>query len=140
MEVVKAAAGAADTTTMPARLALRAGRPVAPPRNATPGRRSATAIWCLFGLMGALLAGDLLFLSLRTSWDFSALLDGWLVVAFEVVASTICLTAALRRVRHRRVALLLGVASLSWAIGDLFESFESLNGATPPSPSIANGF
>ncbi|MGH2851941.1 MAG: hypothetical protein ACRDLP_15155, partial [Solirubrobacteraceae bacterium] len=82
--------------------------------------------------MGALLAGDLIFLSVRSSWDFSPWIDGWLVVAFEVLASVICLAAALRRTRHRRVALLLGVASLCWATGDLFESLESLNGATPP--------
>jgi PAS domain S-box-containing protein len=102
--------------------------------------RLGRTVWVVIGLMGVLLVGYLIFLSVRTSWNFSPWLDGWLVVAFEVLASGLCAAAALRRARHRRVALLLGVASLSWAIGDLFTTLESLNGRTPPDVGPANWF
>ncbi|MGH2850150.1 MAG: ATP-binding protein [Solirubrobacteraceae bacterium] len=125
---------------MPARLALRAGRPGAPPRNATQGRRSATAIWCLFGLMGVVLAADLGFLALRASQQFSPSLDGWLVVGFEALASGLCAAAGVIGPAPRRVALTMAAACLAWTVGDLVVTLQSLGGSTPPSPSLADIF
>jgi PAS domain S-box-containing protein len=40
----------------------------------------------------------------------------------------------------RAFPLVIGVASLSWALGDVANTIESLGGVTPPVPSAANGF
>jgi PAS domain S-box-containing protein len=102
--------------------------------------RGGTLVYASFALLGLLLVGYLLFLILRTSWAFSPLLDGWLVVAFEAVASGLCVASLLRRRIHRRVAVLLGIACFAWTIGDLAVTVESLGGATPPMPSVADAF
>ncbi len=120
---------------MPVWKDLRAAR--SPGRSADrPGR----AIWGVFALLGVLLAAYLLFLTLRPSGQYSPWLDGWLVVAFELVASALCLARGFTRVRHRRVAFAMGLASLSWTIGDLVLTIESLGGDDPPTPSLADVF
>ena len=50
-------------------------------------------VWTTFAAMGALLAGYLVFLILRSSWQFSPWLDGWLVVLFEVAGSALCIAS-----------------------------------------------
>jgi PAS domain S-box-containing protein len=95
-------------------------------------------VWAAFALLGTLLAAYLAFLLLRSSWQFSAWLDGWLVVAFEFVASFLCVAGGFARPRRRRVAFVLGAACLAWASGDLVLTIESLGGATPPTPSFAD--
>jgi len=42
--------------------------------------------------------------------------------------------------RRRAVPILLGIGLLCWAAGDLVLTIQSLGGATPPSPSLADGF
>jgi len=90
--------------------------------------------------MGILLIAYLGFLILRSSQQFSPWLDGWLVVAFELTASALCLARGFGRGRHRRVALTMGAACFAWATGDLVLTVESLGGATPANPSLADAF
>ena len=97
-------------------------------------------VWTTFAAMGALLAGYLVFLILRSSWQFSPWLDGWLVVLFEVAGSALCIASISRHRVHRAVALLLGIACFSWAAGDLVTTLQSLDGHTPPDVGLANAF
>jgi PAS domain S-box-containing protein len=98
------------------------------------------AVGVAFAVMGLLVLGDLAFLILRSSWQFSPWLDGWLVVGFETVACALCVLSVVRRSRHRRVAVLMGAACFAWTIGDLCLTIESLGGGSPPTPSIADAF
>jgi hypothetical protein len=62
----------------------------------------------------------------------------------EIAASTLCLARGLipghGSRKARPVALVLGAALLSWTAGDIVLTFESLGGATPPTPSLADAF
>ncbi len=114
---------------------------IAIPRRArrarrTPGNRT---VWLVFPVLGALLPAYLVYL-LSTSTAYSSLIDGWLVTAFELIASVLCIAAGLRGGRRRLVPIMLGVATLVWSMGDLSLTVESLHGATPPTPSIADAF
>ena len=98
------------------------------------------AAWTGFSLLGVLLLVDLGAMIFRRSWTFSPLVDGWLIIGFQLAACALCLASALGRHRHRRVALAMGVACLSWTVGDVLFTLESLHGATPSTPSAADGF
>jgi PAS domain S-box-containing protein len=90
--------------------------------------------------MGVLLVAYFGFLIFRSSQQLSPWLDGWLVVAFELTASALCLARGFGHSRHRRVALTMGAACFAWATGDLVLTVESLGGATPANPSLADAF
>ena len=51
-----------------------------------------------------------------------------------------CLARGFVERRRRATAFVLGAALLSWAIGDVVVTVQSLGGATPPSPSLADVF
>jgi diguanylate cyclase (GGDEF)-like protein len=104
------------------------------------GRHSRTKIWIVYGLMGGLLAGYLGHLLFRRHDQYSSLVDGWLVAAFEIVAAGLCLAKGFLSRRGRAVALVLGAALLSWSIGDVTLTAESVGGATPSTPSLADAF
>jgi PAS domain S-box-containing protein len=100
----------------------------------------ATAVWGSFGALGLALCAYLAFLILRHSWNFSPWLDGWLVIAFELAASLLCLSRVIGKRKHWRVALIMGLACMSWTAGDLALTLESLGGGSPPVPSVADIF
>ena len=87
--------------------------------------------------MGVLVAGYLVLRVLGASTGF---IDGWGVDALELALGGMCLARGRVRGPGRAVALVLGAALLCWAAGDLALTIESLAGATPPSPSVADGF
>jgi PAS domain S-box-containing protein len=76
----------------------------------------------------------------RRSWAFSPWLDGWLVVGFQSIACVLCFASGIGGRRHRAVAFVMGAACASWTAGDLVFTLESLGGATPPTPSLADPF
>ena len=104
------------------------------------GDRAGRAAWTAFALLALLLAGYLAFLVLRASDRFSPWLDGWLVVGFEFAASALCAASALAGRRRRRVAFAMAAACLAWTVGDFIITLQSLGGAQPPSPSLADVF
>jgi diguanylate cyclase len=106
----------------------------------TIARPAGRRILIVYGLMGCLLAAYLLYLLLGRSGQYSSLIDGWSVTGFEIVASLLCLARGLSRRRGRIVPLVLGTALLSWSIGDVALTAESLGGATPSTPSLADAF
>jgi diguanylate cyclase len=93
-----------------------------------------------YGVLGALLLAYMGLLIARPASDSSTLIDGWLVVAFELVAAGLCIARGLGRQKGRLVPLALGVSVLSWSLGDLVRTIESSGGATPPAPSLADAF
>jgi len=98
------------------------------------------AIWIAYGVLGALLLAYLGLLVARPAGESSTLIDGWLVVAFELVAVGLCIGRGLGRRKGRLVPLVLGASILSWTVGDLVRTIESLGGAEPPTPSLADAF
>lgn len=84
--------------------------------------------------------------ALRHVGAYYAPIDGWGVDVFEVSVGVLCML----RYRHgswrtsRSVVtpfpLLLGAACILWGFGDAALTIESLGGATPPTPSAADGF
>jgi len=97
-------------------------------------------IWLVYGLMGVLLVGYYAFQIDPGRHGYSSLVDGWLVDAFEFAASVLCLARGLIGRSHRPAVVFLGAGLLAWSVGDLALTVESLGGATPSSPSLADGF
>jgi diguanylate cyclase (GGDEF)-like protein len=93
--------------------------------------------WRLYAVMAVLW---LAYLALLLANASGATLDGWGVAAFELLASALCLISGLRRPRARAVPLVLGASLFAWSFGHLAFTIESLGGATPSSPSPADGF
>ena len=96
------------------------------------------ALSLTFGLLGALLLAYLVYLLVTP--EGSLAVNGWGAAGYELVLGALCLAAGLVPARRRVVPVLLGLATMSWAIGDLWLTAESLNGATPPTPSVADAF
>ena len=114
--------------------------PARKPRpRASAATRTDTAVWKTFGVMGILL---LAYLGLLISGSVS---EGsgptpWLVAAFELVGSALCVTRAFVRQHGRLVPLALGAGLFSWSLGDLVLAIESSGGTTPAVPSLADAF
>jgi methyl-accepting chemotaxis protein len=93
-----------------------------------------------------LAAAYLVAVAARRVGSYDALVDGWGVDAFEVSVGVLCM----QRYRHgswrtitsstRLFPLLLGAACITWGLGDTALTIESFGGATPPTPSAADGF
>jgi diguanylate cyclase (GGDEF)-like protein len=111
-------------------------RAALPPRRRADDRAPAL-VWPIYGLLSALAAAYVVLQLLGMRWDW---LDGWGVAGFEVLAGLLCLLKATTMRRGRSVPVLLGVGLLSWATGDTVLTLQSLGGATPPSPSLADAF
>jgi len=100
----------------------------------------APRVWRAFGLLGVVAIAYLISLIVRTpdqSWTW---LDGWAVAIFEAVVSILCIIRGLDKHPGRVAPLALGLALLSWSLGDTFLTIESLGGATPAVPSLADVF
>jgi diguanylate cyclase (GGDEF)-like protein len=96
--------------------------------------------WTAFCVLGVMVIGYLISLLVRSpdqSWTW---LDGWVVCAIEVTASIICIVRGLDKNPGRIAPLALGLALLSWSLGDVFLTIESLGGKTPAVPSMADVF
>jgi diguanylate cyclase (GGDEF)-like protein len=104
------------------------------------GMRSGKRVWAVYGCLGIFVAFYLVFVVVRRNSPYSPLVDGWLVDTMEVVAAGMCIAKGLVRRPGRAVALTLGFGLLAWALGDVALTIESLGGATPGVPSVADGF
>ncbi len=88
--------------------------------------------------MGTLLAAYVVGLIVRgqdADWPW---IDGWGVVAFEFIGAGLLLLRALRKGPGRIIALVLGSAVFAWALGDAILTWETWNGGTAPTPSVAD--
>jgi diguanylate cyclase len=103
----------------------------------TNGTRPRATIWIVYGVMGILPVGYVAFMVFHGD-RYSPLVDGWMVAGFELIASGLCLARGFLRRSGRAVALVLGAGLFSWSIGDVVLTVESLGGASPPTPSLAD--
>ena len=103
-------------------------------------RRRTRRMWAAYGVLGVLLGVYFVVVLTRDMNQQWAWLDGWSVCGFEIVASGLCIARGIARQAGRAAPLLLGFGLLSWAIGDFFLNAESIGGATPPTPSMADLF
>ncbi|MGC2176323.1 MAG: bifunctional diguanylate cyclase/phosphodiesterase [Acidimicrobiales bacterium] len=96
-------------------------------------------IWQVYVVLVVLLIAYLISILVRggANWLW---LDGWTLTAFELVASLLCIYKGFAQRATRTIPLILGFALLSWTIGDLVLTAESLGGANPPTPSYADIF
>ena len=108
--------------------------------GAAPTGAVGTGIQRVYAGLCLVLVAYLSLILLRPAGDSSTLLDGWGVDAFELLLSGLCISSGLRRRTGRAVPLLLGAALTSWALGDFTLTIESLGGAAPGSPSVADAF
>jgi diguanylate cyclase (GGDEF)-like protein len=99
--------------------------------------RRGAMIWILYGVMGVLVATYLALELLHADTDF---IDGWGVDAFELVGTGACFARVFVKRSGRTVALVLGCSLLCWTAGDIALTIESLGGATPSTPSLADVF
>jgi len=106
------------------------------PRDVLLRRRARRSYALLLGV----LVGYLVLLLVRGPHAPWAWLDDWTIVALEFVASGLCLARGVLFPRGRANALVLGAAILSWSIGDLVLTAQTVNGGTAPSPSLADAF
>jgi len=104
--------------------------------SAPPARRRAPVwLWPVYGVLVALLVAYAVSFALRPHVEYVQAVDGWMVDGFELVTSVLCIARAFVRRSGRSVALTLGLGLLSWCIGDILLSIESIGGATPPALS-----
>ena len=97
-------------------------------------------MWIGFAVLGIILLAYLVSLLVRPPTEEWTWLDGWTVCGIEVVASMMCIARGLEKHPGRAAPLALGFALLSWSIGDVLLTFESLGAPTPPTPSWADLF
>jgi diguanylate cyclase (GGDEF)-like protein len=110
------------------------------PTTLTPAGRAPRALQVAYGVMAALLAAYIVALIVRgpnADWPW---IDGWGVVAFEVIGVSLLLARAFVKGPRQTVALVLGTAVFAWALGDGVLTWETWNGATAPNPSLADLF
>jgi diguanylate cyclase (GGDEF)-like protein len=96
--------------------------------------------WTAFAVLGVMVVIYLISLLVRGPDSHWTWLDGWVVCAIEVVASLICIVRGLDKNPGRVAPLALGIGLLSWSLGDVFLTIESLGGKTPSVPSLADVF
>ncbi len=90
--------------------------------------------------MSTLLAGYVLSLILRSPGQSWPLIDGWGVVAYELIMVSLLSSRGCRRLPGRTIPLVLGAAVLSWALGDGVLTWETWGNAAAPNPSFADVF
>jgi diguanylate cyclase (GGDEF)-like protein len=93
-----------------------------------------------FGLLGLVLVAYFVSLLVRPGDSYWTWLDGWTVCGFEFAGSLLCIIKGVVRRPGRVATLSLGIGLLAWAIGDTVRTAQSIGGATPPSPSLADAF
>jgi diguanylate cyclase (GGDEF)-like protein len=102
------------------------------------GRRDINLVHATYAAMFVLLAAYLVLLAVRPAAQDSTLIDGWGVDAFELLAGVLCIIGGRRTRPGSAVPALLGASVICWGLGDVVITVQSLGGATPPTPSLAD--
>jgi hypothetical protein len=119
------------------------------PTDASEGRvahRVPTRVKVTLGIAGALVLAFLVSLIVRSTGSYYMPVDGWGVAAFEITMGNLCLARYFEgswrtsRPEARLFPLVMGVACIAWGLGDMALTAESIGGATPSVPSVADGF
>jgi len=110
------------------------------------GHRVPARVKVTLGIAAALVIAFLISLIVRANGSYYMPIDGWAVAAFEITIGNLCLaryfegTWRTSRPEARLFPLVMGVACIFWGLGDLVLTIESIGGATPSVPSVADGF
>jgi diguanylate cyclase len=104
------------------------------------GGRAPAMVRVAYALLGVLLLAYLATLIVRPAGAYTTWMDGWAVDAFEVGACSIAFARALGGRHGRGVTLAIALSMLMWTLGDIALTIESLHGAEPPTPSVADVF
>jgi diguanylate cyclase (GGDEF)-like protein len=112
-------------------------RPRAP---ASAVKRVERGVWACYGILAVCLLAYVVLVIVRSDGQTWPALDTWGVDAFELIGSALCLVRAAVSPRDRHAVAALGLGLLAWTIGDIALHVESLGGATPSVPSVADGF
>jgi len=99
-----------------------------------------SALGALFGALALLLVGYVIWLAVQPHYHYSPVVDGWALDGFEVVVALVCGARALVRRPGRGAALALGVGLLSWSVGDIVFTVQTLSKATPYGPTLSDLF
>ena len=102
--------------------------------------RKPARIWVAHGLFALLLVGYLISLVVRSADAYSTAVDGWGVDGWELALCAMAFYRAFTRRQGRALSLALGSSMLAWSLGDIALTIESLGGASPPTPSLADAF
>ena len=102
--------------------------------------RTEVVVWVILALLSTVVVAYLASVVLRGPDSYWTWLDGWVVCGIELVASGLCISRAFVKRPGRIVAAFLGVALLSWTVGDVVLTVQAIGGGTPPSPSLADVF
>jgi diguanylate cyclase (GGDEF)-like protein len=97
-------------------------------------------VWAIYGCLAAFVAFYVVWVVIRRNSAYSPVVDGWSLDVVEVLAAGMCIVRGLLWRPGRGVALTLGCAILAWALGDVALTIESIGGAEPPVPSVADFF
>ena len=101
--------------------------------------------WCL-GVGATLVVAFIASLIVRRTGSYYTPVDGWGVVLLEFTMGNLCIARYFEGSWRtsdpvaRLLPLVIGLACISWALGDLALTIESLGGATPAVPSVADAF
>jgi diguanylate cyclase len=120
----------------------RLGRGAAADRRSTasaPDSRTPRLVVWAYAVLALGVGAYTIWVLVRGSDQGLPAIDDWGIAGFEVVASVLCLARARWR-RDRSMVILMGLGLLAWSLGDLALAAESAGGATPPVPSLADGF
>jgi diguanylate cyclase (GGDEF)-like protein len=93
-----------------------------------------------YAIMSALLIAYLASLVIRSPTNSWPWVDGWGVVAYELILVGMLFARAFSGRPGRAIPLVLGSAVLAWALGDLVLTWEAWGGASVPVPSPADAF
>jgi diguanylate cyclase (GGDEF)-like protein len=97
-------------------------------------------VWAIYAAMGVVLMVYIAVLAVRPPQEQWTIIDGWGVAGFELLAAALCVAAGWKVRPRSPVPIILGAAIACWSLGDFLLTIESLGGATPPSPSLADAF
>jgi diguanylate cyclase len=94
----------------------------------------------LFVCLGLLVVGYVTWTGVEPHYHYSSVINGWAFDSFELLVATLCVVRGLIRRPGRGAAIALGVGLLSWALGDVVYTMETLGKAGPWGPTWADVF
>jgi diguanylate cyclase (GGDEF)-like protein len=104
------------------------------------GPKPGPGVWAAYGTLGLLLLAYLVMLVHEPAQARSTLVSGVMDV-FELACGFLCMAAGRRRPTARAaVPVILGAGLISWSLGDMVATVESLGGSVAPDPSAADVF
>ena len=94
----------------------------------------------LFVCLGLLLVGYVTWTSVEPHYHYSSVLNGWAFDSFEILVATLCVARGITSRSGRGAAIALGLGLLSWSLGDVVYTMETLGKPSPWGPTWADLF